>query len=275
MDIRVDVGFFSHRKTKRLIATAGLQAAWSLLVLWAKMSQQRPKGVLFDMDEADIAMEAEWPGEASVFINALRLCGGTSKPGYIDRLEDGTYVLHGWEEHQHFVFTRDKRSQVGRLNAMKKYEGRLKRLQKELGEMGLPPESHGNGMASPPEGGGSAKPLPSESGGSGKVMASESGGNGIDAPHEGDAVTSETACQQQGNATGLACSSSFSSSSSQTVVPPRKKRPVAVCDPEQEKRNAIALVNGMRQTASPELISRVMSRLNLTEADFKKEVSHA
>jgi hypothetical protein len=141
--------------------------------------------------------------------------------------------------------------------------------------MGLPPESHGNGMASPPEGGGSAKPLPSESGGSGKVMASESGGNGIDAPHEGDAVTSETACQQQGNATGLACSSSFSSSSSQTVVPPRKKRPVAVCDPEQEKRNAIALVNGMRQTASPELISRVMSRLNLTEADFKKEVSHA
>src|SRR5208283_269625 len=123
-EIRIDVGFHSHRKTKRLIAMLGLQGPWSLQILWAKMSTQRTKGVLTGMDETDIALEAEWPGDAQEFVAALMTCGGVGKPGYLEKGDDGVYRLHGWEDHQRYVLFAEERVEQARMAAKARWEKR-------------------------------------------------------------------------------------------------------------------------------------------------------
>jgi len=103
-DLRIDFGFFDHRKTKRLISQLGLQGAWSLLKLWRKAAETRPKGKLYGMDETDIALDAEWPGDP------LEFCKTLLDLHWLDRNGDNVYEVHDWQEHQPWIFGSEERS---------------------------------------------------------------------------------------------------------------------------------------------------------------------
>jgi hypothetical protein len=57
------------------------------------------------MDEADIALDAQWDGDPAQFCKAL------CDVGFLDRAEDGTYSIHDWQDHQPFAFYSDERVQ--------------------------------------------------------------------------------------------------------------------------------------------------------------------
>lgn len=104
-DIRIDLSFSNHRKRKKLFCLLGAQGVLSLIDLWLKAAESRPKGILIGMDEIDIALDAQWNGDPAEFCKAL------CNIGFLDRTQDGTYSIHDWPEHQPFAYYADERTQ--------------------------------------------------------------------------------------------------------------------------------------------------------------------
>lgn len=112
-DIRVRTSFREHRKRKRLNLTLGLEPSGTdyLLNLWLATAENHPSGVLRGMDKIDIALEAGWEGDSDKFVDGLETAG------FLERLEDGTYFLHDWTEHQRWVIHAEERSEHARKAA--------------------------------------------------------------------------------------------------------------------------------------------------------------
>jgi len=110
-DIRVAISFRNHRKRKRLRMVLGPGATDYLLDLWLSAAMNRPSGILHDMDETDIALDAGWDGAPEVFVSALADCG------FLDRDADGTYALHDWARHQGYVVHAPEREAKARKAA--------------------------------------------------------------------------------------------------------------------------------------------------------------
>lgn len=115
-DIRIDVSFLNHRKRKRLTQLLGPGATDYLIDLWITTSMTRPKGILHGMDEIDIALDANFPGDAHEF------CRIMCEVRFLDHMDDGTYVIHDWLKHQPFVYYGDIRSERARNSVRKRYE---------------------------------------------------------------------------------------------------------------------------------------------------------
>jgi hypothetical protein len=127
VDIRVDADFPNHRKTKKLIQKLGFSGPTHLLFLWVAASKTRPKGHLDGMDESDIALDAQWPGEPGDFVEALLSCG------YLERNGDGCYTLHGWSDHQPWVYFSEERSNQAREAAQIMWEKKRSKSAKKAG----------------------------------------------------------------------------------------------------------------------------------------------
>ena len=89
-----------HPKLKRL--ARGLEiskpaAIGHLFLLWSWAMDYAPDGDISGIDAEDIAGAAEWDGDADTFIAALLSCG-IRGGGFLDRTEDGGFILHDWEE---------------------------------------------------------------------------------------------------------------------------------------------------------------------------------
>jgi len=117
-DIRIDISFSNHRKRKKLFSLLGAQGVLSLIDLWIKTAENRPKGILAGMDEADIALDAQWPGNPAQFCQAL------IDTGFLERSENGIYSIHDWKEHQRYVYFSEERSKVARDAAEKRWKKR-------------------------------------------------------------------------------------------------------------------------------------------------------
>lgn len=125
-DIRLSVAFREHRKRKRLRLLLGPGSTDYLLDLWLAAAMNKPTGVLDGMDETDIALEAGWEGEPDVFIRAMLECR------FLERREDGVYVLHDWEDHQGYVVHAPERSAKAKQAA----EAKWKKVKKEAEQNG-------------------------------------------------------------------------------------------------------------------------------------------
>lgn len=126
-DIRIDLSFSNHRKRKKLFSILGAQGVLSLIDLWLKTAESRPKGILTGMDETDIALDAQWSADAGQFCKVL------CEVGFLDRAEDGTYSIHDWKEHQRYAYFSEERSKVARDSARRRWEKRrgIKKEDKE------------------------------------------------------------------------------------------------------------------------------------------------
>ncbi len=114
-DIRIAVSFRGHRKRKRLRHLIGDGATDYLIDLWIATAMNHPSGVLEDMDEIDIALEAGWPldaeGGAEKFVDALLQCK------FLEKNVQGKYILHDWHDHQGYVIHAEQRKQQARKAA--------------------------------------------------------------------------------------------------------------------------------------------------------------
>jgi hypothetical protein len=118
MDARIDTGFPTHPKTKRLIRRLGLAGAWSLLQLWLWATQNKPSGDLAGMSAEDVEMAGEWQGDPGQLVQVLL------DVGYLDD-EDGGYQLHDWARRNPWVAGSPMRSAKARWNAVKRHHGPL------------------------------------------------------------------------------------------------------------------------------------------------------
>lgn len=114
-DIRVKLGFFSHRKTRKLIAKFGLDAGWGLLQLWVFAARSRSDGFLAGMTHTDIVMEMHLEGKVNP--EDLVVFMASDECRWLDETPTGLY-LHDWHIHNPWAAGAVDRSDIARFNAM-------------------------------------------------------------------------------------------------------------------------------------------------------------
>ncbi|MDR2489713.1 MAG: hypothetical protein LBD42_09550 [Desulfovibrio sp.] len=110
-DIRLAIGFFDHPKTIKLERQLGLQGVVALMRLWLWAAQNRPDGVLSEMDVDDIEIAARWNGEQRALYDVL------TKLRFVDTV-DGEPHLHDWKDHNEWQSQAGQRSDSNRLTRL-------------------------------------------------------------------------------------------------------------------------------------------------------------
>ena len=114
-DFRLDSGFFSHPKIRRLHATHGAQGVLSWVLILAHASQYKTDGRFTGMSDEEIALSAHWAGDAAEFIGVLvelRLLDRRGK----------TLVLHDWHVHNGYAASYTIRSERSKKAARARWE---------------------------------------------------------------------------------------------------------------------------------------------------------
>jgi hypothetical protein len=93
--MKLDPGFISHWKTERLIAELGAEGLIAVLRLWGNAQIRREwKGLNFTPKR--LAMETKWKGDENHLFSVLT----DPDAPWLDLDVDGTFAIHGFEEHQ-------------------------------------------------------------------------------------------------------------------------------------------------------------------------------
>jgi hypothetical protein len=103
--IRISPSFKDHPQRKKLKTILGPDSTSYLIDLSLEAAASRPDGILHGFDAFDLAMTAGWPGDPEAFVNGL------IEAGFLDVLEDGTFALRGWQEHQPYLIRADTRDE--------------------------------------------------------------------------------------------------------------------------------------------------------------------
>lgn len=110
--VRLEVSFWTHRKTLRLRALLGESAFWIPPRLWSYAAQNQPDGDFSDYLPEEIGMLLGFSGDAKSMLEALQ------QAGFMDSMK-----LHGWSERNsyHEVFAeRAKKAAKARWSKEKK-----------------------------------------------------------------------------------------------------------------------------------------------------------
>jgi len=113
-DIRLSTGFFHHPKSVKLQRRLGPEGIVALLQLWTWAANNRSDGGLSGMDAEDIAIAAGWSGEAEKLVDVL------VSTRFLDGAE-GSYCLHGWQEHQAYAAAEPARVEKARKAALARW----------------------------------------------------------------------------------------------------------------------------------------------------------
>jgi len=93
--MKLDPGFTTHWKTERLIEELGSCGLVALIRLWSKAQIRREwKGLIFTPKR--LAMETKWKGDEN---HLFQVFTDPDAP-WLDMAEDGSFEIHGFEEHQ-------------------------------------------------------------------------------------------------------------------------------------------------------------------------------
>jgi hypothetical protein len=129
LDFRVSTGFFTHKKTLRLIRKRGYEGPWYLLRLWAWAREHFPDGNLEDTTLQDIDDAISVPPQDPPFSEVL-LEGDTL---YLVRI-DGKLSLYNWEKHNSWAAKSAERSEIARKNVEKRWERERKKKEQKYGK---------------------------------------------------------------------------------------------------------------------------------------------
>lgn len=116
-DIRLAVGFPTHRKTKRLRKRLGADGVLSLIYLWAWAARERWSGDLTGLSDEDIEEEALWEGEPGALIAALT----DERIRFMEGPPAGRR-LHDWQEHNPYAAGKGGRITKGKQAATARWE---------------------------------------------------------------------------------------------------------------------------------------------------------
>jgi len=119
-DIRIRTTFPNHPKTKKLIRKLGHEGFYSLVSLWCFIGENKPDGILKNMDVEDIAIASNYTGDAEMFVDSLIRCG------FLEKDDGGQLCVHDWIEHNTYAAYAPMRSQIARQNVLKRWEKKRK-----------------------------------------------------------------------------------------------------------------------------------------------------
>ena len=111
-DMRIDIDFVDHPKTKRLIRKAGFEGFYCLIKLFSVAAKIYQDGKLKNCDSLDIEDICGWTGEEGVLFSALI----DDKIKFIEEI-GGEYFIHDWEDNQPWIYHAQERSEIARSNA--------------------------------------------------------------------------------------------------------------------------------------------------------------
>lgn len=114
-DIRLKTSFRDHRKRKKLQRALGAEGVLAFIDLMLMAAETRPDGILTGMDEIDVALDANWDGDPRELVDTLL------SVGLLDTLEDGTYAIHDWREHNAYAASAEERSEAARKAAQARW----------------------------------------------------------------------------------------------------------------------------------------------------------
>jgi hypothetical protein len=135
-DIRIKTGAKTNRKTRRLIQRLGMAGWGHLTFFWMEASHERPDGILHGWTVDDVELAAEWTGEPGKFVEALL------NIGFLEKTDDGIFVIHDWPEHQPFI----AEEPVRRAQAARAARSRWCKSCKSANSGGPPCEEHAVSM---------------------------------------------------------------------------------------------------------------------------------
>ena len=90
-DIRLSIGWNRHPKIVKLRRKLGADGVLAIVNLWTFAGEQRPDGVLSGMDDDDIAIAAEYPGDSGLLVAALADLRLLERDG-------NDWKIHDWTE---------------------------------------------------------------------------------------------------------------------------------------------------------------------------------
>ena len=114
-DMRIDVDFVDHPKTKRLIRMTGYEGFYCLMKLFSIAAKIYKRGELKNLDASDIEDLTGWTGEQGKLVEALldpKIC-------FLEQ-EGDLFIIHDWDVNQPWIYGFEGRSQIARQNAMKR-----------------------------------------------------------------------------------------------------------------------------------------------------------
>lgn len=127
--IRVLTGFYTHRKTIRLVSKIGSDAFWLVPRIWAYAAENQADGDLSGYAPEELAVLVGYSKDAIIMLQALKDCG------FIDL--DG--MIHGWLEHNGYhqkYSERAKKAAAARWNKENYPQTPQKKVLKEKEESG-------------------------------------------------------------------------------------------------------------------------------------------
>lgn len=109
-DIRLSIGWNRHPKIIKLKRKLGADGVLALINLWTFAGEHRPSGVFTCMDEDDIAIAAEYPGDSVTLVDTL------SAIRLIER-QGNDWAIHDWEENNPWASGAEMRSEKAKKAA--------------------------------------------------------------------------------------------------------------------------------------------------------------
>ena len=135
-DIRLQLSFRTHPKTKKLRFALGNDGVMGFIYLLMFAAESRPDGNLSGMDEIDIALAADYEGDAKEFVRILL---GVK---YLKKIKNG-YQIHGWKEHNAYAAGAKKRSELSKKAAAKRWQ---KQKNHDYTKQSLSKKNHADGI---------------------------------------------------------------------------------------------------------------------------------
>jgi hypothetical protein len=112
--INLDLDYWNHPKVMRLIGLLGRGAEVLPIRLWTYCGKYHSDdGVLSGYSEQEIEAICGWWGEKGKLVPAMLDCGRSlGRPGFIERLDDGSLRVHDWAEHAGHIAAYKRKSSL-------------------------------------------------------------------------------------------------------------------------------------------------------------------
>ena len=126
-DIRIELGFFEHPKTRQLLAAHGPEGVLSLIRLWVFTAANKPTGILAGMTPQDIASAAGWKCSEQ----CPEQCSGQCYEHTLTELRflspmkphgRPTKRVRNWEKHQPWAVNAPQRQEKARKAAAARWK---------------------------------------------------------------------------------------------------------------------------------------------------------
>lgn len=115
--INLDINYFDHIKTKRLVSRLGKHAEILPVKLWCYASKHPMlRGRLMTYTPRDVAGVLAWRGDPVKLINVL------VELKFLDRIGENDYQIHEWEEYQGHLIAFSERGKVAAKKRWEKYK---------------------------------------------------------------------------------------------------------------------------------------------------------